>query len=89
VIVVGDMHSITECMVNGGIVISMKNMARILSVDERNMTVTVQAGATLHEVCSYLKDLGLQRPVILEFGNFQIGAMSGTHANDTSMTRAL
>ncbi|KAK4233615.1 FAD-binding domain-containing protein [Achaetomium macrosporum] len=88
VTVVGAMHSTTECMVGGGIVISMKKMARVLSVDEQNMTVTVQAGATLHEVCSHLKGLGLQLPVILEFGNFQIGAMSGTHANDTSMTRS-
>jgi L-gulonolactone oxidase len=34
-----------------------------------------------------LKGLGLQPAVVLEFGNFQIGAVSGTHANDTSVTR--
>ncbi|KAH8803332.1 hypothetical protein F5884DRAFT_505566 [Xylogone sp. PMI_703] len=88
VTVIGAIHSTTECMVGSGIVISMKNMARILTVDQQNMTVTIQAGATLHEVCSHLKKYGLQLPVILEFGNFQIGAMSGTHANDTSMTRS-
>lgn len=59
-------------------------MANIIAVDQKKMTVTVQAGATLHQVCVYLKKLGLQLPVILEFGNFQIGAMSGTHANDTA-----
>jgi L-gulonolactone oxidase len=87
VTVVGAMHSTTECMVGKGVVISMKNMDRILSVDEQNLTVTVQGGASLHQVCLHLRELGLQLPVILEFGNFQIGAMSGTHANDTSITR--
>jgi FAD/FMN-containing dehydrogenase len=88
VTVIGAMHSTTECIVGSGIVISMKHMARILAIDQQQMTVTVQAGATLHEVCSHLKELGLQLPVILEFGNFQIGAISGTHANDTSMTHS-
>jgi L-gulonolactone oxidase len=87
VTVVGAMHSTTECMVGSDVVISMKNMNSILSVDKENLTVTVQGGASLHQVCSHLRGLGLQLPVILEFGNFQIGAMSGTHANDTSITR--
>ncbi|KAG4418516.1 hypothetical protein IFR04_008319 [Cadophora malorum] len=88
VTVVGAIHSTTECMVGSDIVISMAKMAKIISVDQEKMTVTVQAGATLHEVCVHLKKLGLQLPVILEFGNFQIGAMSGTHANDTAMNRS-
>jgi L-gulonolactone oxidase len=87
VTVVGAMHSTTECMVGSDVVISMKNMNNILSVDKEHLTVTVQGGASLHQVCSHLRGLGLQLPVILEFGNFQIGAMSGTHANDTSITR--
>jgi FAD/FMN-containing dehydrogenase len=87
VTVVGVMHSTTECMVGTGIVISMKNMARVLSVDQERMTVTVQAGVSLHQLCGHLKELGLQPPVILEWGNFHIGAISGTHANDTSMNR--
>jgi len=90
VTVVGALHSTTECMVGTGIVISMKNMNELLSVDRRDperLTVTVQAGMSLHQLCSHLKEKGLQPPVILEFGNFQIGAVSGTHANDTSITR--
>jgi FAD/FMN-containing dehydrogenase len=39
---------------------------------QKAMTLTVQAGAVLHDVCVYLKKLGLQTPVILEFGNFQV-----------------
>ena len=86
VTVIGAMHSTTECMRGAGIVISMKDMARILSVDREQLTATVQGGVTLHQLCSHLKELGLRPPVILEFGNFQIGAISGTHANDTSVT---
>jgi FAD/FMN-containing dehydrogenase len=74
-------------MVGTGVVISMKNMNRVLSVDGERLTATVQGGVSLHQLCVHLKDKGLQPPVILEFGNFQIGAISGTHANDTSITR--
>jgi hypothetical protein len=88
--VVGALHSTTECMEGAGIVVSMTNMNEVLHVDRREperLTVTVQAGMSLHQLCFYLKEKDLQPPVILEFGNFQIGAVSGTHANDTSITR--
>jgi L-gulonolactone oxidase len=87
VTVTGAMHSTTECMVGNGIIIAMKNMNRILSLDQEKLTVTVQGGVTLRQLCAYLKERGLQPPVVLEWGNFQIGAISGTHANDTSMSR--
>ncbi|OJZ79923.1 hypothetical protein ASPFODRAFT_54340 [Aspergillus luchuensis CBS 106.47] len=88
VTVVGAMHSTTECTVGTGIVISMENMARVLSVDQERLTVTVQGGVTLRQLCAHLKELALQPPVVLEWGNFQIGAISGTHANDTSTRRS-
>ncbi|KAG9737855.1 FAD-binding domain-containing protein, partial [Aureobasidium melanogenum] len=84
--VIGAMHSTTQCMVDNGITISMKNMAEILHVDEEHMTATVQAGVTIHQLCEYLKPRGYQPPVILEYGNFQIGAISGTQANDSSLS---
>lgn len=87
VTVVGAMHSTTDCIVGTGIVISMENMARVLSVDEEALTVSVEGGVSLRQLCAHLKELGLQPPVILEFGNFQIGAISGTHANDTAVGR--
>ncbi|CAG5166723.1 uncharacterized protein ALTATR162_LOCUS6968 [Alternaria atra] len=88
VTVIGAMHSTTACMVGTGIIISMKNMARILSIDKKGLTATVEGGVSLRQLCSHLKELGLQPPVVLEWGNFYIGAMSGTHANDTSMKHA-
>ncbi|EEU33487.1 uncharacterized protein NECHADRAFT_89432 [Fusarium vanettenii 77-13-4] len=88
VTVVGAMHSTTECIVGTGIVISMEKMARVVSVDMEELTITVEGGMTLRQLCAYLQVLGLQPPVVLEFGNFQIGAISGTHANDTAMRRS-
>lgn len=88
VTVVGAMHSTTECTIGSGVIIDMRNMSRILSVDKDNLTVSVQAGVSLHQLCEHLKEVNLQPPVILEWGNFQIGAISGTHANDTSMRRS-
>jgi FAD/FMN-containing dehydrogenase len=88
VTVVGALHSTTECMVGIGVIVSMTNMAKVLRVDPDNLLVTVQAGVSLHQLCGVLKEHGLQPGVILEFGNFQIGALSGTLANDTSITRA-
>lgn len=68
--VVGGMHSVTPCFVGSDIIMSNENMAEILSLDKENMTVTVQAGVTIHQLCGYLKPLGYQSPVILEYGNF-------------------
>ncbi|GCB21805.1 L-gulonolactone oxidase [Aspergillus awamori] len=88
VAVIGAMHSTTQCMVGSGIIISLENMDNLISIDQEQLTVTVQGGMTLRQLCSHLKEVSLQPPVILEWGNFQIGAISGTHANDTSMRRS-
>lgn len=84
--VVGAMHSVTPCFVGSDIVMSNDGMKKILSLDKDNLTVTVQSGVTLNQLCNYLKPLGYQSPVILEWGNFEFGAISGTHANDSSLS---
>ncbi|GKZ52064.1 hypothetical protein AbraIFM66951_010451, partial [Aspergillus brasiliensis] len=88
VTVIGAMHSTTECTIGTGIIISLKRMARIISVNQEQLTVTVEGGVNLRELCAELKMSGFQPPVILEWGNFHIGAISGTHANDTSMNQS-
>lgn len=85
--VIGAMHSTTECMVGDGCIISLKNMDDILLIDANKKCVTVEAGVTLTKLCQSLKQVNLQPPVNLEFGNYHIGAICGTHANDTSLTR--
>jgi L-gulonolactone oxidase len=84
--VIGAMHSVTPCFVVSDIVLSNERMNNILSIDKTNLTVTVQAGVSLHQLCGYLKPLGYQPPVVLEWGNFHFGAVSGTHTNDSSLT---
>ena len=85
--VIGAMHSTTECMVGTGCIISMRNMDNILLIDANKKSVTVEAGVSLTKLCQALKPVDLQPPVNLEFGNYHIGAISGTHANDTSLVR--
>ena len=84
--VIGAMHSITPCFVGSDVVLSNEKMNKVLSIDKTNLTVTVQAGVSLHQLCGYLKPLGYQPPVVLEWGNFHFGAVSGTHANDSSLS---
>jgi L-gulonolactone oxidase len=86
--VIGAMHSITPCFVGSGIVLSFGRMKKIISLDEKDLTVTVQPGVTHNQLCNYLKLLGYQCPVILEWGNFEFGSTSGTHANDSSLSDA-
>ena len=76
--VIGAMHSITPCFFGSDIVLSNEKMNKVLSIDKTNLTVTVQAGVSLHQLCGYLKSLGYQPPVVLEWGNFHYGAVSGT-----------
>ena len=40
----------------------MKNMTRILKVDQERLLVTVEAGVSLHQLCVHLKRLGLGSP---------------------------
>jgi L-gulonolactone oxidase len=86
--VIGAMHSITPCFVGSDIILSNEKMNKILSIDKTILTVTVQPGVSLHQLCNYLKPLGYQPPVVLEWGNFHFGAVSGTHANDSSLSDA-
>ncbi|KAK4613680.1 L-gulonolactone oxidase [Fulvia fulva] len=82
---IGAMHSITPCFVGSDIIVSTDKLNKILSIDKDHGTVTVQAGVSINQLCEYLKPLGYQPPVILEWGNFHYGAISGTHANDSSL----
>lgn len=72
--VVGAMHSVTPCFVGNDIILSNEKMKEILSIDKQNRTVTVQPGVSLNQLCDYLKPLGFQPPVVLEWGNFHVSA---------------
>src|SRR5215471_18132478 len=63
----GSHHSTTRCIdADGGTVIDMTGMNRILRIDSRTRTITLQAGALLIDAARALERFGLQFYVNLE-----------------------
>ena len=61
----GAAHSQSELAINqGGVLLDMKSMARILAVDEAAMTVTVEPGAIWRDVVARAYHHGLIPPVL-------------------------
>jgi FAD/FMN-containing dehydrogenase len=80
----GSGHSTTVCGVaDGGTVINMKAMNRILDIGTD--TVTVEAGAMLIDVAKELEQRGLQFYVNIELGNATLGSLSCCATKDASM----
>lgn len=74
---VGSNHSTTPCAAaDGGTTVFMSAMAKIVSIDEGEKTVTAQAGAHYHEVADALRERGLQFYVNIELGDLTMGAAS-------------
>jgi FAD/FMN-containing dehydrogenase len=81
---VGSNHSTAACSAaDGGTMIKMRGMNRILEIT--NETVTVEAGAILIDVAHELKKRGLQFYVNTEIGNLSIGSASCAGTKDGSM----
>ena len=79
----GSNHSTTRCVVaDGGTVVDMTGMHRILHVGEN--TVTAQAGALYIDVAKELQKHHLQFYVNIELGNLSMGSASCTHTKDGS-----
>jgi FAD/FMN-containing dehydrogenase len=80
----GSGHSTTVCGVtDGGTVIDMKPMNRILDVGAD--TVTVEAGAMLIDVAKELEQRELQFYVNIELGNATMGSLACCATKDASM----
>src|SRR5262245_1730527 len=70
---VGSNHSTAACSAaDGGTMIKMRGMNRILEITDE--TVTVEAGAILIDVAHELKKRGSQFYVNTEIGNLSIGS---------------
>jgi L-gulonolactone oxidase len=79
----GSMHSTARMNGDdGGTMVDMKAMNRILHFTDD--TVTVEAGATYIVVSNALKDRGLQFHVTTEIGNVTLGAMACAATKDSS-----
>jgi FAD/FMN-containing dehydrogenase len=80
----GSAHSTTLCgQADGGTVIDMTRMNRILDVGEN--TVTVEAGALFVDVAKELEQRGLQFYVNIELGNASMGSLACCATKDGSM----
>lgn len=80
----GSNHSTAPCAAaDGGTMIRMKGMNRILAITED--TVTVEAGAILIDVSLELKSRGLQFYVNTEIGNLSMGSAACAGTKDGSM----
>ena len=81
---VGSNHSTAACSVaDGGTMIKMLGMDRILEVTDE--TVTVEAGAILVDVAQELKKRNLQFYVNTEIGNLSMGSAACAGTKDGSM----
>jgi FAD/FMN-containing dehydrogenase len=81
---IGSNHSTERCGVaDGGTVIRMSGMNRIL--DTSNNTVTVQAGAIYIDIANELQKQGLQFYVNTEIGNITAGSAACCGTKDASM----
>lgn len=79
----GSMHSTARMNGDdGGTMVDMKSMNRILHFTDD--TVTVEAGATYIVVSNALKERGLQFHVTTEIGNVTLGAMACAATKDSS-----
>ena len=80
----GSAHSTTECTAaDGGTVIKMKALNRILQIGED--TVTVEGGALLIDVAKELERRNLQFYVNIELGNATLGSVACSATKDASM----
>ena len=81
---VGANHSTTPCaVVNGGTILQMSGMNRILDIS--NGTVTAEAGALYIDVAKELEKQKLQFYVNTEIGNLSVGSAACCGTKDSSM----
>ena len=79
----GSYHSLTPCASSdGGTIISMSGMKRILRVDRDKMTITAEAGLQFIEASRALRKQKLQFLTNIEIGNMTLGAAACCHTKD-------
>jgi L-gulonolactone oxidase len=81
----GSHHSTTRCVVNeGGTVIDITRMNRILAIDRQVKTVTMEAGVLHIDAARALEKEGLQFYVNVEIGNLTVGSGACGGTKDAS-----
>lgn len=81
----GSHHSTTDCVVaEGGTVIDISRLNRILSIDGENLTIRMQAGVQHIDAARALESMGLQFYVNIELGNLTVGSGACCATKDAS-----
>ena len=80
---VGAGHSFTDVAVTDGVLVSLADLDRVLHLDPQAGTVTVQAGARLHELSQYLWSRGL---ALENLGDIDVQSLAGATATATHGT---
>jgi L-gulonolactone oxidase len=81
----GSHHSTTKCVVNeGGTVIDVTGMNRIVEIDRVSKTITMQAGVLHIDAAKALEAEGLQFYVNVEIGNMTVGSGACGGTKDAS-----
>lgn len=81
----GSHHSTTDCIVaEHGTVIDLTKMNRILNIDEKAMTITMQAGVLHIDAARELEKHSLQFFVNVELGNLTVGSGACGGTKDAS-----
>ncbi len=85
----GSHHSTTDCVVaEGGTVIDVTRMNRILNIDRQAKTVTMQPGVLHIDLARELEKSGLQLYVNCEIGNLTYGSAACAATKDASYCTA-
>ena len=82
---VGSGHSFTDIACTDGVLVSIAAMNKVLAADPASGLVTVQAGATLHQLGPLLAELGL---ALENQGDIDAQALAGALATSTHGTGA-
>ena len=81
----GSHHPTTNCVVaEGGTVIDIRRMNRIIEINKGQRTITMQAGVFHIDASRELEENGLQFFVNIELGNLTVGSGSCTATKDAS-----
>ncbi|PWG63962.1 FAD-binding protein [Spiribacter halobius] len=81
----GSHHSTTRCVVaEGGTVIDITGMNRILAIDREACTITMEAGCQHIDAAKALEKEGLQFYVNVEIGNLTVGSGATGGTKDAS-----
>lgn len=84
--IIGNALSPNGLALHDGEVLSLENFDKILRIDEENLTVTVQPGATVRELNDTLAAHGLALPSYASIDAQQIGGVVSVGAHGSSFT---